>query len=751
MKMKELDFQNRAISDLYGAMSVPGRRDVIFEAPTGSGKTVMLTKFMEAYMKGNDKTVFVWLTPGQGDLEEQSRKRMAEVCPGASTKDLADVMTGGFAAGDAVFINWQLLNREGNNAIKESERTNFKEWIDKAFADGLSFKVVIDESHYAYTGKSDTIVDWFKTDKIIRASATPITLPSAIEVKVDEADVIAEGLIKKRIAINPGFPQTISLSGGNRDAEQAKYLLDAAMKKRDELRQKFDAKAGADKVNPLVLVQLPNGDRTDSLLSVVEQWFAERQIDTENGKLAVWLSGDNRNTEGLKDNNGGQIAVVLKQAVATGWDCPRAHILVKLRKNMDEVFEIQTIGRIRRMPEARHYEDDDLDSCYVYTFDETFKAGVINGVGEKDLKSTKLFLKSEHKEFTLTNEQRTMVPYRRDELAALKAIVAYFNETYHLSCDSKRNRNKLETAGYVMGTSIEGHSLSGNATMLKDMARRGGFNDISYLFLADTHRDGHDFHQAVGIVGAECQMKYEPTRVIVNRLFGAAPDPEHRIVDFKLNELYAFVINNVDKLKHDFLAAIAKVGGAVQDLPKVSERPFHIPQEYLCVYDEKASIQDPSGKNVYKDYPMSAATTKTRSSGEVKFEKWCEGKDFVDWVYRNGDKGDEYFSIVYEDNSGHQRLFFPDYIMSVCGKIWIIEVKGNFNASGGSENIDIYAPRKATALKAYCKKHALNGGFVCYDEAEGVMKISTEGFFADPKVSCWHVLDEMFKCAEAGS
>ena len=48
----------------------------------------------------------------------------------------------------------------------------------------------------------------------------------------------------------------------------------------------------------------------------------------------------------------------MKQAISTGWDCPRAKILVKLREGMSEQFEIQTIGRIRRMPEAKHYEDD---------------------------------------------------------------------------------------------------------------------------------------------------------------------------------------------------------------------------------------------------------------------------------------------------------------------------------------------------------------------------------------------------------
>lgn len=747
MELKELDFQKRAISDLYAAMAVTGTRDIIFKAPTGSGKTVMLTKFMDAYMKGHDKTVFVWLTPGQGDLEEQSKRKMEAVCPGASTKDLADVMTGGFVAGDAVFINWQKLNRDSNNALKDSERTNFLEWIDKAFAEGLSFKVVIDESHHSFTDKSDAVVEWFKTDKIVRASATPTAVPGAIIVEVDEEDVIAEGLIKKRICINPGFPQTIAFSGGNRDAEQAKYLLDAAMKMREALRLKFDRAAGAGKVNPLVLVQLPNGDKSDTLLPVVEEWLAARQIDTEGGTLAVWLADDKRNTEGLEANDGRQVAVVIKQAVATGWDCPRAHILVKLRKNMDETFETQTIGRIRRMPEQCHYDDDDLDSCYVYTFDETFKAGVISGRGEKDLKSSKLFLKNKHEDFTLTTEQRTMVPYQRDERAALKAIAAHFKASYRLTGDLAQNRRKLEAAGYVMGEKVEGHTLSGNAAKLGDMARRGGFNDISYLFIADTHRDGHDFHQAVGIVGAECQMKYEPTRVIVNRLFGAIPDTEHRIVDFSLRELYAFGINNVEKLKEDFLAAIAAAGGAAQNLPKVSEKAFHIPREWPCVYDEKAANQKPSAKNVYKGYPMSAVTAKTRSTGEVKFEKWCEKESRVEWVYRNGDKGDEYFSIVYEDNAGKQRLFYPDYILSIGGKVWILEVKGNFNASGGSENIDVYAPRKSASLRAYCVRHGVRGGFVCYDEGQDEILLNEGRFSEDRNDPSWKTIDDALQTA----
>ena len=60
-------------------------------------------------------------------------------------------------------------------------------------------------------------------------------------------------------------------------------------------------------------------------------------------------------------------------AIDTGWDCPRAKILIKLREGGTERFNIQTVGRIRRMPERKHYDNEVLDNCYLYTLDSEFK------------------------------------------------------------------------------------------------------------------------------------------------------------------------------------------------------------------------------------------------------------------------------------------------------------------------------------------------------------------------------------------
>lgn len=284
----------------------------------------------------------------------------------SQTKLLSDVMTAGFEENDSCFINWEKLTKKGNNALKDSERTNFLEHIEHALNNGLRFIIIVDESHQNNTIKADEIIQYFRTEKIIRCSATPKGIAKAEVIEIPEEEVIAAGLIKKMLVINQDFPQTVETE------DQTAYLLERALQKQRELRAAY-LQMDVD-VNPLIIVQIPN--KSETLLDGVERWFEAQGLTYENSQLAVWLSDRHENLEGIDAPAAPSTAVIIKQAVATGWDCPRAQILVKLRDNMDETFEIQTIGRIRRMPEAKHYGSDLLDSCYLYTFDEKFTAGV---------------------------------------------------------------------------------------------------------------------------------------------------------------------------------------------------------------------------------------------------------------------------------------------------------------------------------------------------------------------------------------
>jgi len=187
------------------------KREIVLKSCTGSGKTIILTHFMDGYFKSFNNTVFVWLTPGKGNLEEQSKEKMDRYIHGSSTKLLFEVMTSGFEANDICFINWEKLTKKGNNALKDGERINFIEYIEKALDSGLTFKIIVDESHQNDTIKADDIIEYFKTDKIIRCSATPKHYKNVFLIDIPEEDFIAEGLIKKVLIINEDFAQSISV------------------------------------------------------------------------------------------------------------------------------------------------------------------------------------------------------------------------------------------------------------------------------------------------------------------------------------------------------------------------------------------------------------------------------------------------------------------------------------------------------------------------------------------------------------
>lgn len=726
MELKE--FQLNAVKSLFEAMETPAH-DIILKSPTGSGKTIILTYFMHQYIQSFPKTVFVWLTPGKGNLEEQSKAKMDKYIHASQTKLLSDVMTAGFEENDSCFINWEKLTKKGNNALKDSERTNFLEHIQHALNDGIRFVIIVDESHQNNTIKADEIIQYFHTDKIIRCSATPKGIAKAEIIEIPEEEVIAAGLIKKMLVINLDFPQSIETE------DQTAFLLEKALQKQRELRAAF-LKGGND-INPLIVIQIPN--KSETLQDGVERYLETQGLTYENGQLAVWLSDRHENLEGIDKPNAISSAVIIKQAVATGWDCPRAHILVKLRDNMDETFEVQTIGRIRRMPEAKHYDNDLLDSCYLYTFDEKFTAGVKMTLDKGALNACTLFLKNEYKDITLTGEQRTTVTSTRNPQKALQVIVSYAQKELGIGTNKAENRTRLQAAEYEMSENIVKHTISGETATL-DFSTED-MNTIAVTEKLNTHTHGRDYHHKIGKIGMEIGMEYSYMNTIIRKLFDKNFKYSRKILALEPREVYAFVINNADRLRHLVREAMAyELAQLSLEVPAKLYYDFRIPQSCMFTYNGEAKTQLIMKKNVYQNYLSSAAP---RSTPEVKFEKFCEHSDSVEWWYKNGDKGNEYFSIVYVDNSNRQKLFYPDYIISVGGQIWIVETKGGFDRSGNSQDIDLYTPKKFGVLKAYLDEHGLKGGIVRNDATTDELCICMEHYSDDIGSDDWQVLESV--------
>ena len=117
------------------------------------------------------------------------------------------------------------------------------------------------------------------------------------------------------------------------------------------------------------MIQLPNDDHTnqeeETKKSIVLRSLKDMGI--HENTIAIWLDNEKVNLGNITINNNGVNVLLFKQAPATGWDCPRAQILLMYRETKDPVFQVQVLGRVLRMPEGKHYTRSKLNSSYLYT------------------------------------------------------------------------------------------------------------------------------------------------------------------------------------------------------------------------------------------------------------------------------------------------------------------------------------------------------------------------------------------------
>jgi type III restriction enzyme len=173
---------------------------------------------------------------------------------------------------------------------------------------------------------------------------------------------------------------------------------------------------------------------------------------------------------------------------------------------------------------------------------------------------------------------------------------------------------------------------------------------------------------------------------------------------------------------------------------KIRNVKFTIPQKTLFTYDSSNKTQLVYSKNVYAGYRCSA---EPRSIPEKTFEKYLENAKSVLWFYKNGDKGDEYFSIVYDDTMNKQHLFYPDYVVVLKNEIWIIETKGGFSRTGESQDIDAFSEIKYNYLRQYITQNNLKGGFVRKDDKSQELFICTGEYSKDINSDKWQLLSEV--------
>lgn len=413
---------------------------------------------------------------------------------------------------------------------------------------------------------------------------------------------------------------------------------------------------------------------------------------------------------------------------------------MKLREGGNEDFQIQTIGRIRRMPERKHYGINTLDFCYIYTFDEKYKFGLLTTM-DKAYQVRRLFLKDEAKEFELVKELRNLDFNGLGERETLQKVYEYFKETYHLSNDMQINQENLKAAGYNFDHEIDSKIMQGVFRTIDDLAKGKDKNSIGIKTKVNTHTHGIYLLHSVDEIKKVTGMQSQKVKNILRRMFGKGKKTKYKFVALDNDHFYAFVINNVKKLKMDFKHVTSQMSVQRSFVlePKVSK--FTIPEMEVYKFSNVKQRQF-MRLNVYKEYTNEFITDKTRSLPERLFEKYCESNDKIQWVYKNGDTGQQYLSIVYLDGLQKQWLFYPDYIVHMKdGTNWIIETKGG-EQSGHSKNIDLQAENKFIAFKEYANKYNLRWGFV--RDLNEELYINNTEYVDDMSDERWQPLNDEF-------
>jgi len=692
------------------------RIPLIFKAPTGSGKTIMLAEFLKClddnYQFHEDKA-YLWISFGGDESYEQSKKKLYQYFnegTDMSLKDLNNLNEGKLYKNNIFFINWAKIktsNKDGRKLRKPSEDTDgeygvFDEFIQKTKKE-RNIVLIIDEAHREAGERLplyNEIIDLIDPRIIIKVTATPEEIPNASEtnqkkagfVEVLEQDVIKSGLIKEKIIIQT--EEDIKKTE-NKGFSEDEIMLELSYNKRLELKKYYE-ELGLD-INPLVLVQLPSDEKEKeevvaSKKDMVLSYLKRKEV--KESEIAIWLSGvgeNKKNLELIEKNNNEVCFMIFKVAPATGWDCPRADILVMFREITSPIFHTQIIGRIKRMPEGHHYKKEELNKAYIYT---NYSKNHIKNIKEVEngnkppIYYTKI--KKEVKRIILETtyhyrtDFNTLTPPPLWQKTMFKALDEAFGTKLQFVTENiKAVEGKIDLKqNQVKNQIIVDAEIESFDNFIKEIKEKS--KNIDYSF---SQLDIERFYNLLCFNELREQQldeaKYNPSRswgqlkmslnVWFSTRFGLDRGVWYKII---VNEL----LNQNSELKkaiHRALIDFRKIYNIkIKEKEEKDIFNLEIPEIETSFTDdfEELSTQKNAYEKFYikKDYKG--------KENEVGFINFLESQN-IEWWQKQNDSGRNVFSIEYYDTQENKiRLFNLDFIIKTKNKIYLLDTKLGFTA-----------------------------------------------------------------------
>ncbi len=448
MKFTLKDYQADAVRDALSNLKKARKRwhedddkhAFSLTAVTGAGKTVMAAAAFEALFHGDDEydfdadpgAVVIWFSDDPA-LNEQTRFRLMEASDRIRHTDMVVVehpfSRSKFEAGKIYFLNTQKLGKnsllvrgfEGEEDLITETRPDaqaFTIWdtIRNTIEDpDLTLYLVLDEAHRgmgnpskaAESAKSSIVqrlingvsgvpgipvvwgisatVDRF--NKAMQGAQKRITLPN---VEVDSTKVQESGLIKDTIILD--IPDEV----GDFDTVLVRRATDKLKASTEAWAEYAKQQDEAHTVLPLMVLQVPNtpdpNDIGRALDTIYQQWpdlpggcvahvFGEHTTQQFGNRNVPYIT-----PERVQESTWVRV-LIAKDAISTGWDCPRAEVMVSFRAAVDRTHITQLLGRMVRSPLARRIPGDDrLNSvdCLLPKFDVKTVGEVVDALMKGD-------------------------------------------------------------------------------------------------------------------------------------------------------------------------------------------------------------------------------------------------------------------------------------------------------------------------------------------------------------------------------
>ncbi|TAN17721.1 MAG: DEAD/DEAH box helicase [Chitinophagaceae bacterium] len=739
------------LKDTYSLLKKPGGRlKMVFKAPTGAGKTVTMAAYLNKLCEElPDKlelpqrdAAFIWIAPNQLHLQSfNALKSYFSELRSIKPIQFEDITDGCLKPNEVLFLNWQSVNKEGNLYIKENESDKtLINYVNQAKLNDTEIIVILDEAHlFASRGRAaQDLLQKIYAKIEIDVSATPL-YTSDYGYIIKRQEVVEAEMIKEGVSLNPALDAHMQ-----HGKPLNQILLDMALKKREELLESYK-KLGVN-INPLLLIQLPNDTQSESSLdneikAEVIQYLQVKDITTQNNRLAVWLSNTKINLEGIESPDSMVDVLLFKQAIALGWDCPRAAVLLIFREIHQETFTIQTVGRILRMPEQKHYTDAILNYGYVYT----------------NLSRNIIQIVQDDMDYIVQNKAIRIKDYKS---IALKS--------YFINTGLIRNRlgSKFKTCLYKAaeedwGVTREPDKTGGeslfiyNANKLQEKLIELNVSNIEIPIPRDVKIEIEVGSTQVNNLERFAKTKSELDilfrRFCRNHVGGFAKVDSTPVLEFALksffedyvgiDEFQAVKMILLDSNNPRFIELIDRALQKQEELLKqkaasssktTEESEWDVPPERI--YNENYSKKPAELHALEPFYEQNNA-----SSPEKGFSIFLEKhREFIEWWYKNGDKNKEDFAVTYKDREGTTRGFYVDFVIKLKGgKICLFDTK--------TPNSDAEFCSKHNALIAYIRKENRNGknllGGIIVPKEENVWKFCDNPIISAHDITGWILFD----------